>query len=541
MPHLKGVVVERIERQPARVCIRARTPARGGRCTKCGVLSDRVHSRYTRELADSAISAQRVVLRLRVRRLFCDNNACAAKTFAEQVVDLTQPYARRTTPLRRTLEEITLALAGRPGARLANSLGLAVSRDSLLRMLRALPDPPTATVTVLGIDDFATKRGQVYATILIDHHTRRPIEVLPNRDADTLAAWLTTHPEVQIITRDRAGAYAEAANRGAPQTTQCADRWHLWKNLGQAVEKTVIAHRASLHDPTTPNRAQPDDTDPQHQCAREGRAREQAVTTALTTTPGAAKPNTQSRLQARFQQRYTQIHALRDQGKGMRTIADELGLDRKTIRRFLDATSVEHLLAKTTSRTTVLDNYKPYLHQRWTQGTTNVPQLISEIRAQGYRGSTRTVYRYLRPSQAERNPPPPTPAPPTIRAVTGWIMGNPDNLADQDHQRLQQILTRCPELEATRRHVSSFAHMIRDLRGDLLPEWINRVREDNLPALHSFTTGLQHDHAAVIAGLTLPYNNGPTEGTVNKIKMIKRSMYGRANFDLLRKRVLLTA
>jgi transposase len=287
---------------------------------------------------------------LRVRRLFCDTNACAAKTFAEQVVDLTQPYARRTTPLRRTLEAITLALAGRAAARLANSLGLAVSRDSLLRMLRALPDPPTATVTVLGIDDFATKRGQVYATILIDHHTRRPIEVLPNRDADTLAAWLITHPEVQIITRDRAGAYAEAASRGAPQATQCADRWHLWKNLGQAVEKTVIAHRASLHNPTTPNRAQPDDTDPQHQCAREERAREQAVTTALTTTPGATKPNTQSRLEARFQQRYTQIHALRDQGKGMRTIADELGLDRKTVRRFLDATSVEHCWPRPSSR-----------------------------------------------------------------------------------------------------------------------------------------------------------------------------------------------
>jgi transposase len=223
----------------------------------------------------------------------------------------------------------------------------------------------------------------------------------------------------------------------------------------------------------------------------------------------------------------------------MRTIGDELGLDRKTVRRFLEATSLEHLLAKTASQATVLEDYKPYLHQRWTEGHTSVPQLVSEIRAQGYRGSTRTVYRYLRPTQTERPPPPPTPAPPTIRAVTGWIMRNPDNLDDHDEQQLKAILARCPELEATRRHVGSFAHMIRDLRGDLLPEWIDRVRDDALPALTSFTTGLRHDQTAVIAGLTLPYSNGPTEGAVNRIKMIKRSMYGRANFDILRKRILL--
>lgn len=218
----------------------------------------------------------------------------------------------------------------------------------------------------------------------------------------------------------------------------------------------------------------------------------------------------------------------------MRTIAEELGLDRKTVRRFVEAPSVDQLLAKTASRSTVLDDYKPYLHQRWTEGNASVPQLVAEIRGQGYQGSARTVYRYLQPSQTERNPPPPRPAAPTIRAVTGWIMGNPDNLTDQDHQRLNTILARCPELQATRRHVGAFAHMIRDLRGDLLPEWIDRVHADNLPTLDSFITGLRHDLAAVIAGLTLPYNNGPTEGAVNRIKMIKRSMYGRANFDILR-------
>jgi transposase len=254
---------------------------------------------------------------------------------------------------------------------------------------------------------------------------------------------------------------------------------------------------------------------------------------------GIRAQEVESRFQARFQQRYAQVHTLRAHGKGMRTIGDELGLDRKTVRRFLQATCVEELLVKTASQATVLDEYKPYLHRRWNNGCTNVSQLVNEIRDQGYRGSRRTVYRYLQPFRTTRTAPEPAPIPPTIRHVTGWIMRNPENLDDQDEQRLNAILARCPELEATRRHVGAFAHMIRDLRGDLLPEWMDRVRNDDLPALGSFVTGVQHDQAAVTAGLSLSWNNGPTEGAVNRIKMIKRSMFGRANFDILRKRILI--
>jgi transposase len=463
-----------------------------------------------------------------------------AKTFTEQVANLTEPYARRTLPLRRMLETIALALAGRPGVRLATRLGLAVSRDSLPRLLRALPDPPAGMVTVLGVDDFATKRGQSYATILIDHHGHRPIEVLPDRDADTLAARLTAHPEVQIITRDRSGAYADAAARGAPQATQCADRWHLWKNLGEAVEKTVVAHRGCLPDPEPPKEGQADGT---------GRASDNTTTGASLCAPQRAPepattrgaPEIKSRLEDRFQQRYAQVQALRAHGKGMRTIGEELDLDRKTVRRFLQATSVEELLAKTASQATLLEKYKPYLHQRWNEGCTNISELMNEIRDQGYQGSARTLYRYLQPFRTTRTAPTPAAIPPTIRQITGWIMRNPENLDDQDEQRLAAILARCPELEATRRHVGAFAHMIRDLRGDLLPDWMDRARGDNLPALNSFVTGLQRDQSAVTAGLTLPWNNGPTEGTVNRIKAIKRSMFGRAKFDTLRKRILIRA
>ncbi len=523
-------MIEGARREGERVVIDARVRSVSGMCPRCTCCSTRVHSRYRRRLGDAAVAGQQVVVGLQVRRFFCDNADCAAGTFAEQVAGLTVPYGRRTVVLRGMLEAIGLALAGRSGARLAGRLGLPIGRDTLLRLVRALPDPPSGEVEVLGVDDFATTRGQVYATIVIDHETRRPVDVLADREADTLATWLAEHPEVRVVTRDRAGSYAEACTRGAPQATQCADRWHLWKNLGEAVEKTVIAHRGCLPEPAAPPAADADIADATPPVP---------IDAASPASDGEHLEATQSRLEARFRERYDEIHRLRAEGKGMRTIGTELDLDRKTVRRFLHTDSVEELLAKTTSRITLLDEHQTHLHQRWNEGCTDVARLVEEIRAQGYRGSARTVYRYLQPFRGQRKTPDPVPAPPKIRHVVGWIMRDPQNLDGEQQQQLNAVLARCPELEVTRRRVGAFAHMIRDLRGDLLPEWIERVRDDNLPALHSFVTGLQQDEAAVTAGLTLAPSNGRTEGTVNRIKTLKRGMFGRANLDLLRKRILL--
>jgi transposase len=350
---------------------------------------------------------------------------------------------------------------------------------------------------------------------------------------------------VQVITRDRAGAYADGCTRGAPQATQCTDRWHLWKNLGDAVEKTVIAHRECLHpaDPT-------DAADSAATAARAAAPPPSATAHRGSGIPVADVPNGdataeapaggEGRLAPRSRERYAQVHALRAQGKGMRTIGKELGLDRKTVRRFLQAVGPDQICFKAASRAQILDGHRAYLHRRWIDGCTNASQLFTEIRAQGYRGSIRTVYRYVQTFRDGQTPPDPEPPSPLkVRHVVGWIMQDPDNLDPEDEQRLRTVLQRCSELAAARRHVGAFAHMIRDLCGDRLPEWIDRVHADNLPALHSFITGLYQDLDAVTAGLTLEHNNGRAEGTVNRIKAVKRAMFGRANLDLLKKRILL--
>jgi transposase len=477
-----------------------------------------VHSRYQRRLADAAVAGRRVVLRLGVRRFFCEDPDCPAQTFTEQLSGLTTRYARRTPLLRTLLEQVALALAGRAGARLACALGLPASRDTLLRLLRALPDPEVCEVAVLGVDDFAFRRSRAYGTVLVDMATHRPIDLLQDREAQTFAAWLQAHPGTKVVCRDRAGAYAEGARTGAPAAQQVADRWHLWHNLAEGVEKTVLAHRGCLREPL----AEPPPLTPP---------------AAPAPPPPPAPP--EKKIITRTTQRYAQIQDLRAHGESISAISRSLHLDIQTVRRFAHASSLEELLTKTVERASVLDRFTAYLHQRWMQGCTDAAQLTKEIKAQGYTGSDQTVRRYLRPFRHGRPTPPPGPTPPTVREVSGWIMRRPDALDLEEQTRLKEILARCPHLDATSGHVAAFAEIMSNLRGNRLDRWIATVEADDLPGLQSFTTGLRRDHQAVINGLTLPYSSGAVEGNVNRIKMLKRQMYGRAGFDLLRKRVLL--
>jgi transposase len=560
------VTIEGIERTSKRVLITATAAAPQASCPRCGTMSARVHSRYQRAVADAPIGGVPVVIELAVRRMFCVAAGCPQRTFAEQVPGLTSRYARRSVVLGRMLAVVGLALAGRAGARLGARLGLLTSRSTLLRLIARLPDPPVGTVVVLGVDDFALRRGRVYGTVLIDIDTGRPVDLLPDREAATFAAWLRAHPGVQVVCRDRAGAYAEAAREGAPEAVQVADRWHLWHNLAEHVERAVARHRCcwvsdtatdpglQTAAPAPDSGAQPDLTpettaipgpdggqEPApDQPAVPGPEPDGAPDLAQLAERAALARRDASALAVRTRQRYAAVQRLRGQGKGIKAITRELGLAKETVRRFARAATAEELLGSALGgRASVLDEFKPYLHHRFNLGHTNGSQLFAEIRAQGYRGSLGTVLGYLRPFRALAAAPAAVPVPPTVRQVAGLLLRHPDRLDADDQLLRKQVRARCPHLDEAAEHISGFAEMMSGRHGERLDTWLAQVEAADQPDLHRFAHGIRRDKAAVLNGLTLPYSSGAVEGTVNRIKMIKRQMYGRAGFNLLRKRVLL--
>jgi transposase len=517
LPHLAGVVVEGVAAASGLLCVLARARADTAACPACGAVSGRVHSRYGRRLADAAVGGRRVVIRLAVRRFFCAVPGCERTTFAEQVEGLTSRYARRTPLAAGSLGAVAAALAGRGGSRLAAALGMTAGRTCMLRLLMALPAPEPGTVRVLGVDDFAFRRGRIYGTILVDAETGRPVDLLRDREAGTLAAWLKAHPGTEVICRDRAGAYADGARKGAPGAVQVADRWHLYHNLAGHVEKTAARHRHCLQE-TSPG--------PQPPGPAAGAAARQAGDSALA---------------ARTRQRYEQIQALRARGTAITAIMAQTGLARQTVRRFARAATVDELLSGAgAGRPSLLDDYQPYLHQRWDEGCTSARALHAELRQRGYTGSYGAVANYLLPLRRAAAGPPAVPAPPAARDLARWILTSPATLGEEEKQELTRARQRCPHLDALAAHVTEFAKILAGRHGGRLDDWITAVEADDQPHLHSFTRGLRHDHDAVRNGLTLPWNSGTVEGNVNKLKTLKRQMYGRASFALLRKRVLLT-
>lgn len=523
LPCLSGAVVDRAEISEGLVSIWVRAAAGGAACPDCGSWCTAVRDRYARRLRDAPAGGRRVLIWLVVRLLRCGNPGCPRASFAEQPEGLAVPYARRTPLLAGQLGAVAAALAGRAGSRLARAvLAVEVSRHTLIRVLMALPGPAAGRVRVLGIDDFSLRKGRDYATLLVNVETGEPVDVLPDREAGTARKWLEAHPEVEVICRDRAGAYAEAARDGAPQADQVADRWHLWHNLCEHARDAVARHQGCL---TGPGCAGPGQQPGEHE--------EQAA------GAGGAAAGAE---EAVIRERHAAVHQLRAAGKTLPEAAAALGLSQQTAGRFWRAASADALLK--VRGVSALDPWKPYLRRRWDAGITKIAVLHREITALGYAGSEPTTYAWL--ALLKLAAPPKPPAPPGKRQVTGWMLTDPARLDDGQQEQLAAILGRCPELEALAGHVTAFAKMLTHRAGDRpgagLDDWLAAARSSpGQPELRSFANGIRRDYQAVRNALTMPWSSGRVEGRNTRTKLLERQMYGRASFPLLRKRILLAS
>jgi transposase len=525
----------------AQITLRVQSTQTSAPCPLCATPARRIHSDYGRTLADLPWAQYRVCLQLRVRKWFCRNRHCRRRIFTERLPTIAAPWARRTLRLAQRLIALGVALGGTAGVHLGHAWDVGVSRNTLLRLLRRQPAPSFPTPRVLGVDDFALRKRHTYGTVLIDLERRQPVALLPGREGDTFAQWLQAHPGVEVITRDRAKAYADGARHGAPQATQVADRFHLVQNLAETLTQIFNRHSPAFQVVNeaisrTPH-LRPDGT---------------VVMPVPPSTPPRHAQVQAAHSRSRRLARHEQIWALRRQGWTGQAIAQQLRIGKTTVFRYLRSPTFAERTYKRRGHS-ILTPYKALLLQHWNQGCHDARQVFHHLQQQGYRGSYATVARYaqrLRQAQglAPRQPAPAVHPVPVVEEPqyghltprgTAWlVLRRPETRTPDEEQQRALLTAQQAELAEAVTLARDFAELVRTRQPERLDGWLARATTSAVSALQRFAQGLRDDYAAVQAGVTVPWSNGPVEGHINRLKMLKRQMFGRAHLDLLGHRFL---
>jgi transposase len=527
--------------------IQAASTAAAATCPLCTVPSTRIHSRYTRTVADLAWADRPLALHLQVRRFVCGTATCQRKIFAERFGAALPAFARRTTRLVSTLRTLAFSVGGQGGARLAHALKMPASPRTLLRLLHATPIPPTPSPHALGIDDWAWKKGRNYGTICVDLDRRQPIDLLPDRSPDSVTAWLQAQPQLTVVARDRGTGYIDAATRGAPQAMQVADRFHLLQNLAEALEACFGHHSAVLKQAAAVLNVNLNVDPLPHATAR------RTVPTLDGTTRNPREEAAGQRRHARALELYERVHTLAAKQVDVANIARQVGVSRQTVYRYLRRTTPPERTRIHVGRRHVIEPYKPYIVERWNDGCRNARQIWRELQDQGYPHAPRTVARFVaelrkdtgsgrrfraQPAKAIYGVEGERKHPLTARQAAHLLLRR---AAKRNAWQAESYAALCildAGIADTDRLVQQFTEMVRCRQGEALDYWLAQVEARGVAELRSFATGLRKDYAAVKAGLTLPYSNGQTEAQIQRLKLLKRQMYGQAGFEVLRKRVL---
>ena len=527
LPNPDSLILDRIERDADRIRLMVHVEQKP-RCPLCGEVSQSRHSGYRRHLQDLPWQGVPVQLWATVGRFRCRNAACPRRVFCERLPRVARAYGRQTERASEIVRLIGYVAGGLPGQRLLHRLSIAISDDTVLRRIRQKPPAEVCRLPVrhLGVDDWAWRKGQDYGTILVNLDLHRVVDLLSDRGAESFSQWLRQHPEIVTISRDRCGIYAEGAALGAPQSQQVADRFHLVLNLSGTMERVLEERSRQLILPPL------EDPVPASPPVAGG-----DVSADVAPLKMARLTQSQLRRQRR-QERYQQVVGMLQSGHSQAAISRALGMERKTIRRWLRRGEFPERKPPH-RRPPKVNEFGDYLQQRWNEGCRNATRLYHEIRDKGYAGKRAMVARFVagwRKTGKAARPHAPERISPKHAAIL--VTRAADQMTDEQQRLLDRIIHQCPEVDNLRRIALSFRTALKADKSTQLRQWIEAGKRSEFGHVVRFAYGLQKDISAVTAAVETSWSTGQVEGQINRLKMIKRQMYGRAGFELLRARVL---
>ncbi|MFW2475922.1 MAG: ISL3 family transposase [Sediminibacterium sp.] len=506
------------ERTPSGVVVEVNSCGSCNYCPACFHKTSSVHSYYYRTVMDLPILGYQTTIKLRARKFRCLNDECDRKIFTERFDKYVQKGKRLSARLRMRIEKIAFHAGGNGGARLCKVMGMPVSGSTLIRCIYQHRVPVSSTPRVLGIDDWAFKKRLSYGTVLVDIEQRKIIDLLPDREGETVKKWLLAHPGVSVVTRDRYSQFANGVQRASGSIVHVADRWHLIKNLGDAVQKLIDrnymrlkANRRSINEGVMPEPQPPVEIPVIEDSAWHGKMRK----------------------------KFAEVKLMLAQGYSLSHISRTLSVERRTIRKWREY----HVLpAKKVPTATNMFLYEDKVRELLKSNPKiETKQIWAEIRLLGYNASHTTAYEQIGKIRGSGTKVKVNKAPDIFwipSRTSRLLYKSNEQLTSKERAAVENLCSSCEEIRIAAELVNDFREMLQNKAGELLKHWISRAIRMGVKELKSFARGMLSDFDAVKNGIELPWSNGPVEGQVNKLKMIKRQMYGRAGFELLRRRMI---
>ena len=456
-------------------------------------------------------------LLVKARKFYCINACCTRKVFTERFTEYIVSRKSKTKRVNEKLLKIALLMGGNGGVRISRLMNIPASSSTLIRLIHQQPLEQNSSPKILGIDDWAFKKRERYGTVIVDLEKRKIIDLLPDREAETVEKWLKMHPGVEVVSRDRFTNFANGIKNASSTIIQVADRWHLLKNLGDAMQKVLDRNVINL---------------------KANRSRQAKEIHFSNDTPVVQKKD-DGIVEGILRKKFVLVKQMLAEGYEIRKISRDTGIARNTIRKWK---CLEILPPKRSPTMTNMHLYDEIIRKIINKNPkVETKEVLNQIREMGYNGSQSIAYENIRRIRGPKSKEYVSQQPSVF-----WVPPKTGSLFYIDKQKLSRrekefvdnLIQDCEEVKTATELIQGFKNMLKEHNGELLSGWIELAISSNIKEIKGFAKGLRTDLEAVKNGIELQWSNGPVEGQVNKLKVIKRQMYGRASFELLRKRMV---